>query len=540
MASSTPLKMGIKEARRKVKEGIRTAGTFDPDLPWAFDIQEIPTDQNVSDYVLGAMELARILGKIKKNALKPFILVYTQAGKPRDDRPAVGRPFKYLDGQIITLQGKPLEGGTHAPKGTYGKHTIEGLPYTKNFATFEKYVFDGEVMPMKRLVTDQGGPSSKRPKANKKSKSKAEEHFINTSDSGEDFEGRDEESDKETFPLNSIPPLKFRWDPTDKPQKIQDLELQFKLEQQELEIKSLCSRLEIQEKAAERSAKGYTDAFEVLIQSAANLNNEVITHTLKKSLETAVELAQYSVGADELFLEHIERHFVKTLKVLKQDRRNTDQLNDLIANPNSDKARISRGMVSDEVAAELKKEREEALTAVQKKMDIRREEALRDFRKRVEAERQEFEDQTTAEIDAALRKEQQERNDREEQERRIMVQEAVATQEAAYIGRVRQHMVDDGVPPQDFEDLDMDGAWKYTAKARRQLMDAFQKMVNLERADAVKQHRNPAPFVTKKFNYNSALKHLKEVARDISQLKHKECRRLLTRAGEVWDPEAEA
>ncbi|KIN04805.1 hypothetical protein OIDMADRAFT_25428 [Oidiodendron maius Zn] len=48
------------EKKRAIKNSIRNAALFDPDETWRFDLNEILVDQNISDYFLGALELARI------------------------------------------------------------------------------------------------------------------------------------------------------------------------------------------------------------------------------------------------------------------------------------------------------------------------------------------------------------------------------------------------------------------------------------------------------------------------------------------------
>ena len=41
------------EKKRAIKNSIRNAALFDPDETWRFDLNEIPVDQNISDYCLG-------------------------------------------------------------------------------------------------------------------------------------------------------------------------------------------------------------------------------------------------------------------------------------------------------------------------------------------------------------------------------------------------------------------------------------------------------------------------------------------------------
>jgi hypothetical protein len=66
---------------------------FDPDEQWIFNFNDIPTNHNVSDYYLRAIELVKSLNRVAPRPLKTLNLVYTEATKVRETQRYGGRLF---------------------------------------------------------------------------------------------------------------------------------------------------------------------------------------------------------------------------------------------------------------------------------------------------------------------------------------------------------------------------------------------------------------------------------------------------------------
>ena len=190
--------------KRAIKAKIQAAGMFNPTEDWVFDIDEIPIDQNVSDYVMGALELARLEGMITQKQLKQFPLLYTQGGKAREDRKRGGRAFKDPDANSVALGHIHLEGDSDDDErcvpGIYAINTLRNAP---GYQSLRTKIFDKRVSSTKR----HGSPGSPR-HLGKKSRESVKEHenrrvrdsedddsrCHNSSDSGQD-DSTDTETD---------------------------------------------------------------------------------------------------------------------------------------------------------------------------------------------------------------------------------------------------------------------------------------------------------------------------------------------------------
>jgi len=74
---------------------------YEPKEGWAYKLDDVPKDENVSDYTLGALLLAFKERKILLKDLKRYDILFTSNGIVREERKPAARAFKMFDGHII-------------------------------------------------------------------------------------------------------------------------------------------------------------------------------------------------------------------------------------------------------------------------------------------------------------------------------------------------------------------------------------------------------------------------------------------------------
>lgn len=117
-------KRAMVQTKKDIRNQIATASLWSPPDDWIFSFDEIPTDQNLEDYVVGVREVGREDGIFMKKELRSLSLVYTSAGAVRDGRKSFGRGFKAPDGTHVLLGNSYLKGRETLVRGSYATNTV--------------------------------------------------------------------------------------------------------------------------------------------------------------------------------------------------------------------------------------------------------------------------------------------------------------------------------------------------------------------------------------------------------------------------------
>jgi hypothetical protein len=368
---------------------------------YLFNFEEIPKDHNISDFVLGCLEFARIEKKVELKELKSLTLVYTKQGNIRVDRKGGGRPFVDSDGNVLATPGaKPilLKGNQEVyDKSAYSLYTLNqrndyhdfkamtlGTPPSKKTAAGRKA---GESSSLEK--SDTAG-SKKRKREHKKrensakkkkrtgspemSKSQKNPTVIDDSDSEEDEQGREDDptsSSSRSTSDDDLPKILIKRRTkktvgeeeaqTEKSEitelKLQVADLKKKLEVEKIEKEELKKKLKFEK----QQEKAEDKAISKMVQTAASIGTHLIETLVEDAMKLSTRLLDYDLDAPSLLLGHYHKTLADSLKTIEAEQNTIANLDEIMMNPHGAIARNGRHQ---EVPPEKIKELEEARKVV--------------------------------------------------------------------------------------------------------------------------------------------------------------------------------
>jgi hypothetical protein len=456
-------------AKLQTEAAIDDAELFDPPADWKWDIRDIPDDHNVSDFVLGVLELLSELGEISKKTLSAsFPLVYTKAGKPRQDRPHLGRPFLDPEGHVIALANKESLCGSRTEL-KKSKLVINILQDMDNFPQFKASILDPSAENTKKRALNKKQDKT----AHKKRKlERAAQSPIDVS--GDESSDENSDSSDDTTPKKA-PAMEFRITakldvedalPGEDINKLQEevFELRQKLEREQ----HLSATLKKQQKASDALVVGTNQLTQDILTACANFSANIIESAVTDTTDLAAELYDSSEKVADYLLSYAETTLEKQRKLVAQERAKLQQLTELVLNPDGEMARVARGM-----AAEKKKDLQEKRTA----MRVNEAEIMRDIEER------------TDEILATAQKVWAERK-REHEEKKIM--DRYYAEQIKEMDEAKAKEADEGQiyhNEDEIENLTLAQARAYTRAARTIIRENVQKS---RRSSARKAGRSEA------------------------------------------------
>jgi hypothetical protein len=372
--------------KKEIKHLIDNVDFFDPAEGWIFDINEIPYDENVSDYVLGAMKLAYDQRRILLKDLKKFYLLFTQSGLVREERKPGGRAFRTPDGHVIMYGKLELKGSESVEKRRRGVWNMDNIENHPDFDRLEALVFEGRVLDQNQVLNRNESKHPQTPvsrskrcrqgslERSNKRQARATHGItsapVGSSDDEEDF---NENASETSSPVFNFQVKRGINGPVVLTNDVE--ELSQKLVASELRAKDLEQKLE----AFKGSLADDETAFEVLIQSTAHTGTDVIASVLDAAKKAAIEIDRYLDQGGDYLLEFYQKVLEKEHQGLVDARKISHQIDDIMKNPDSEMARIGRCMPSQVCVAALKKEREDAIAAIRDRADKARQKAIQDI-----------------------------------------------------------------------------------------------------------------------------------------------------------------
>lgn len=320
---------------------------WSPPDDWIFSFDEIPTDQNLEDYVVGVLEVGREDGTFKKKELKSLSLVYTSAGAVRDGRKSFGRGFKAPDGTHVLLGNSYLKGTETLVTGSYDTNTVSSHAVYEHWKhmLFTETVKDCQD-PVKFLRKKRAHSSTGAGTASKKAK------IVESSDDSDDEDSSSDDSQtprKSSHPSQQQQSWKFVL-PVDGVKQSSSEEdknlirrLQNELEPQKINIRGLEGDLKVE---VEKQG-GVLKLIQELVQRIAKIGTAMIGAILKSAMDFSEYIEERCPGAGEFFLEFYKRALDQEVKDLELFLSNRRQLSDVAANPNGELARVGRGLPED-------------------------------------------------------------------------------------------------------------------------------------------------------------------------------------------------
>ncbi|KIM97480.1 hypothetical protein OIDMADRAFT_32465 [Oidiodendron maius Zn] len=315
------------EKKRAIRNSIRNAALFDPDETWIFDLNEIPVDQNISDYCLGALELAQVIQWIPIKFLKRLYLVYKQAGRIREDRFVGGRPFLDPSGMTVQLGNKYLDGtDLSLPRGIYKINTLQDAP---DFNMLQEKIFTGVAQTLLKKRKHPGDAKKQSLSSRLRKQAVAYESSSNTSDQGSETSGYSEQSEGDEEDreyqrryrgkrFKASPPLLF------KPRTKIQIPSREELTKDSEDWKAKFEVVQIETRNLKRKNKnleaGYNDTsrmVQMLVQRTAKIGTSSISTTLQEAHTCTDKLGLYTVGLDAYYLAFFQKTFEKELMIIK-------------------------------------------------------------------------------------------------------------------------------------------------------------------------------------------------------------------------------
>ena len=123
----------------------------------------------ISDYIVGMLHLAILIGKITKTMADVFETPFKRGAEPRVARAHEGHPFKAPDGTWIKIKNDYYKGSEDDDKEKEGKWTIDNISQMDGFEAWVNKVM-GEEVEIKLVkkkqtegATEAAGGSSTRP-----------------------------------------------------------------------------------------------------------------------------------------------------------------------------------------------------------------------------------------------------------------------------------------------------------------------------------------------------------------------------------------
>jgi chaperonin cofactor prefoldin len=286
-----------RETKTATRAAIKNACLFDPEDGWKFKISEIPNDINISDFCLGALELARAGKLVLTNDLKSLHLVYTQGERIRRERLSEGRPFVDQYGRAVKCGEIYLNSGNLLLKTS--KYNIITIFSLNGFSHIKEKIF---------------GDTKKRQLSNPLDDQKSLKRRHSPDPDSPSLSELDKSSDKA-----DLPKFIFRAKVETVPTKSDDsLELKEKIKSQEEKIKCLENKIERLQDNIEDSKNNAREIVTELIQRTANSGMSTIHQIVQDSIEFADHLSDIqSIELSSLFLTFYRKGLEKELSVLK-------------------------------------------------------------------------------------------------------------------------------------------------------------------------------------------------------------------------------
>ena len=310
--------------------------------------------------------------------LKRLHLVYTIAGRIREDRFVGGRPFLDPSGLTVRPGNKYLDGGDFSlPRGIYEINTLQDAP---GFNALKERIFTGvSQTSLNQLGVPAETPSRKRKRPILRKKAMAyesssdSEQGSETSGHSEESEGDEDEEDREDqrrycgkrFKVSPPPLFKQRTTiqiPTREEPTKDSEDWKAKFEVAQIETRNLKRK----NKDLEARYEETSQMVQRLVQPTAKIGTSIISTTLQEVRTYARQLGLYSVGLDAYYLAFFQKTLKKELRIIESEQDLHFQLNESLVNPDGDIARGGR-VVSDlenPTQKQLKEERDTIIVAL--------------------------------------------------------------------------------------------------------------------------------------------------------------------------------
>lgn len=363
---------GSQKAKKdNIKKNIENSLLWSPQEDWVFNVYEIPSDQNLDDFTVGSLELAREQGTVTKKYLeKTFPLVYTEAGVVRKNRKQGGRPFIGPDGNAVLLSdGTPLRGKGMLKAGVWAVNTVRKAT---GFGAWMDRVFNDfpDEDPPPSLHYGKGLKRS-RAEGSRACASSYSSSRSSSTDNEQDGDPKRRRTSKVGFSSKHQKLFDFAkgLDKKTKGQKIVTYE----------DVKDLKEKIAGLQQKIQKAVPRATAMQELLdesIQKQAMNSAKVINHVIHDAVECADDLEDKCDGGRTFYLAWFQQALEDSLKYIKEVR-------GYHSLPRDDKRPHIGTLRTDQ---ETKEELDAARNAVLKEIDSTREAKLEKEKAKIRAE----------------------------------------------------------------------------------------------------------------------------------------------------------